>query len=329
MSDTADVPGADQPVDPDMHLMRERKLAPIVPTASIASSALTLVIAIMTYLASLTLGAVTIIGDTARGWQSDIAREITIQVRPVEGVDLAQSVLEASRIAEGFEGVTGVTVIGEEVMKDLLEPWLGSGLDLEELPVPQLLTVAIDDDDPPDLETLRRKLIENVAGASMDDHRAWLDRLVAMAQTTVVAGFLIFLLMMASTVLTVIFATRGAMSGNAHIIEVLHFVGAERRFIAGEFQHHFMMLGLRGSAAGGVLALLTFVVFAIWIWWRGNDPSAEQAATFFGSFSMSLTGYIGTILLIFAIAALTAVTSRFTVLRFLGTLDRNSDEIEG
>ena len=261
--------------DPDAHLMRERKLATIVPRASVASTALTLVIAIMTYLASLTLGAVSMINDTARSWQSDIAREVTIQVRPVEGVDIAEAVAKASQIAESYPGVNGVNVIGEDVMTQLLEPWLGSGLDLKELPVPQLLTIAIDEDNPPDLTAMKIKLIEDVPGASLDDHRAWLDRLVTMAQATIVAGFLVFVMMMAATVLTVVFATRGAMSGNAHVIEVLHFVGAEQRFIANEFQKHFLLLGLRGALAGGALAVLTFLIIGLWVWLRSNDPAAR------------------------------------------------------
>ncbi len=315
-----------QESDRDAHLMRDRKLAAIVPRASVASTALTLVIAIMTYLASLTLGAVSMISDTARSWQSDIAREVTIQVRPVEGVDLTEAVAKAGQIAESFPGVSGVTIIGEEVMTGLLEPWLGSGLDLKELPVPQLLTVAINNDSPPDLTAMKARLTAEVPGASLDDHRAWLDRLVTMAQATIVAGFLVFLMMMAATVLTVVFATRGAMSGNAHVIEVLHFVGAEQRFIANEFQKHFLLLGLRGAVVGGALAVLTFLVISIWVWLRSGDPAAEQASALFGSFSVGVTGYAGTIVLVFAIGVLTAVTSRFTVLRFVGTLDRSTDE---
>ncbi len=314
--------------DHDAHLMRDRKLAAIVPRASVASTALTLVIAIMTYLASLTLGAVSMISDTARSWQSDIAREVTIQVRPVEGVDLAEAVAKASRIAESYPGVDGITIIGEDRMTALLEPWLGSGLDLNELPVPKLLTVAIDKDNPPDLTAMKTKLIGEVAGASLDDHRAWLDRLVTMAQATIITGFLVFLMMMAATVLTVVFATRGAMSGNAHVIEVLHFVGAEQRFIANEFQKHFLLLGLRGAVVGGALAVLTFLIISIWVWFRSGDPAAEQASALFGSFSVGLTGYAGTIILVFAIAVLTAVTSRYTVLRYVGTLDRSTDETD-
>ena len=77
----------------------------------------------------------------------------------------------------------------------------------------------------------------------------------------------------------VIFATRGAMAGNAHIIEVLHFVGAEARFIAAEFRHHFLVTGLRGAVSGGFGAVIVFVVFS---WWSARNlatPEADQATT--------------------------------------------------
>ena len=72
-----------------------------------------------------------------------------------------------------------------------------------------------------------------------------------MARTTVTLGVAILLLMLSATVLTVVFATRGAMAGNGHVIEVLHFVGAEARFIATEFRRHFLLTGMKGAAAGG------------------------------------------------------------------------------
>jgi cell division transport system permease protein len=62
--------------------------------------------------------------------------------------------------------------------------------------------------------------------------------------------------MFATTMLTVIFATRGAMAGNRHIVEVLHFVGAETSFIASEFQKRFLLIGLKGAAFGGGVATL-------------------------------------------------------------------------
>ena len=51
---------------------------------SISGRALLAVIAIMTFLAALTLGAVVLVRSAAGDWQSAVAREITIQVRPSE-----------------------------------------------------------------------------------------------------------------------------------------------------------------------------------------------------------------------------------------------------
>lgn len=321
MTETADT---DEPDDP---LLRERKLHSIVPAASVAGTALTLVIAIMTFLASLTLGAVTLVNDTAKSWQSDVASEVTIQVRPVEGLDIEAALISARQIASETPGVTDVGVVGSDAMAKLLEPWLGSGLDLAALPVPQLISVTVDADDPPDLPALKARLEKTVPGASLDDHRAWVDRLTAMAQTTVVAGFVVFILMLCATVLTVIFATRGAMSGNAQVIEVLHFVGAELSFIAGEFQKRFLMLGLKGALAGGLLAIVVFLIATVWSRTTGPGPAAEQAAALFGTFSIGVMGYVGVLLLIFVVALLTALTSRLTVLRNAGSLDRSADEV--
>ena len=47
-----------------------------------AGRALVAVVAIMTFLASITTGAVLLVSASAAEWQSEVASEITIQVRP-------------------------------------------------------------------------------------------------------------------------------------------------------------------------------------------------------------------------------------------------------
>ena len=58
----------------------------------------------------------------------------------------------------------------------LLEPWLGSGISLSELPVPRLIVIKIAADATPDLGQLRRVLADQVPGEVVDDHRGWIDR---------------------------------------------------------------------------------------------------------------------------------------------------------
>src|SRR5689334_17573221 len=80
---------------------RARNLSPIVPRASIAGRALVAVVAIMTFLASLTTGAVLLISASAAEWQSDVSSEITVQVRPQTGRDLERDSAAAVEAVRG------------------------------------------------------------------------------------------------------------------------------------------------------------------------------------------------------------------------------------
>src|SRR3954468_3834328 len=134
------------------------KEAAIVPADSISGRALLAVIAIMTFLATLTLGAVVLVRSAAGEWQSAVAREVTIQVRPSAERNLEADVQKAVALASGWPGVAGVRPYTKEESGRLLEPWLGSGLALDELPVPRMIVVRIASGEAPDLAGLRTQL---------------------------------------------------------------------------------------------------------------------------------------------------------------------------
>ena len=294
---------------------------PMVPRQSIAGRALIAVVAIMTFLVSLTTGAVILVGSSASEWESDVASEVTIQVIPAPGRDVEATVAKAASVARNFPGIGSVRPYTKEESSKLLEPWLGDGLSLDELPVPRLIVVKVAPSGTPDFPQLRAMLANEVPGAVLDDHRGWIDRMRTMAGTAVAAGVGILLLMIAATVLSVSFATRGAMAANKPVIEVLHFVGAKNGFIAGHFQRHFLWLGLQGGALGGGVAMLMFALAALIGRWFAGSAAAEQTSALFGSFSIGLWGYGAVLAQILLIAAVTALTSRQTVNRTLEAMD--------
>ena len=268
----------------------------------------------------------TLVRDTASVWENQIAREATIQIKPVDGLDMEAALETAARIATGFAGVKATRIVDRDATARLLEPWLGSGLNIDELPVPRLVIVTIDEANPPDFAAMRAMLAPDLPSASLDDHRTWVDRLVAMARTTVTIGMTVLVLMLSATVLSVVFATRGAMAGNGHIIEVLHFVGAEASFIAREFRQHFLLTGMKGAAAGGIAAVIVFVAFSFWSSMNMATPEADQATALFGNFAIGLAGYLGVLLIVLVIAALTAATSHMTVVAYLSEIDMRHPE---
>jgi cell division transport system permease protein len=326
MTETGGPTETGQPAVAEQAQRRQRKLAPIVPAHNVAGRALVFVIAIMTFLSCLTLGAVTLVRGTAATWQSQIAREATIQIKPEEGLDMEAALNAARDIAGEFTGVREARIVDREATARLLEPWLGTGLDLDELPVPRLIIVTIDETSPPDFWSMRQLLAAEVPSAELDDHRNWVDRLISMARTTVTLGIAVLALMLSATVLTVVFATRGAMAGNGHIIEVLHFVGAEARFIASEFRRHFLVTGMKGAAAGGLAAVAVFLAFS---WWSSRNlatPQADQATALFGNFAIGSEGYAGVAIIVILIAALTAATTHVTVVAYLHDIEARPSE---
>jgi cell division transport system permease protein len=302
-------------------LLPRLERAPLVPRNSISGRALVAVVAIMTFLASLTTGAVILVGGAANEWQADVAREVTIQIIPASGRDLGAAADKAAAIARGFPGIGDVRTYSKEESSKLLEPWLGSGLSLDELPVPRLIVVKIARSAAPDLAQLGRTLAAQVPGALLDDHRGWIERMRAMAGTAVAAGIAILILMIVATMLSVTFATRGAIATNKPVIEVLHFVGAKNGFIAGRFQRHFLLLGLQGGAIGGGVAIVLFALASIVNGWFAGTASGDQAAALFGSFSVGIVGYAIVAGQVVLIAVVTALTSRHTVNRTLETID--------
>ena len=297
-----------------------RSDASIVPKNSIAGSALVAVIAIMTFLASLITGAVMlVIGSTAE-WQSEVAREMTIQVRPTPNRPIDDEVAKAVAVARAARGVAEVRPYSRQDSVRLLEPWIGTGLAIDDLPVPRIIMVRLQSGIQPDVGALRAALAQQVAGATLDDHRGWVDRMRTMAGSAIAIGIGMLALMLTATILSVAFATRGAMAANRPIVEVLHFVGARDGYIARQFQRHFLALGLKGGAIGGGAAIALFALAQLLVDRLIGTAGGEQIAALFGSFSIGALGYGLIALQIVVNAIVTAGASREVVNRTLATV---------
>jgi cell division transport system permease protein len=293
---------------------------PIVPQATIAGRALMAVVAIMTFLASLTIGAVVVIHGATSQWQSDVGREVTIQIRPAPGRDLEGDVAKATALTARFAGIAEVRPYSREESLQLLEPWLGTGLKLDDLPLPRIIVVRIASGKAPDLARLRRTLVEQVPAATLDDHRGFVDRMRAMSGLAFAIGMGVLALMLVATILSVTFATHAAMATNRHVIEVLHLIGARDSFIGEHFQRHFLQLGLKGGAIGGGSALVLFALLQFASRWFADTARSDQAFAMFGGFSIGPLGYAAVLAQVGLIAFVTAATSRRTVNRTIATL---------
>lgn len=298
---------------------QREKPANIVPDHSITGRTLMLLIAIMTFLSCMTFGGVMMVQKSAVAWSADVSREVTIQIKPVAGELMDANLRLAESIALATPGIGSARALTIEESEALIEPWLGTGLDLTELNIPRLVIVELSDPRNADIELLKKQL-EAINGASLDTHDVWREQLNNMAATIVISGLMILLLIVLATVLAIVFATRGTMASNRDIVDVLHFIGASNRFIAGEFQGRFLVIGLRGGAIGGFAAIAFFTLAGLISASFLPSSSNAQLDILFGGFALGWAGIVGILAIIPVIAGLTAITSRMAVHQFLAKI---------
>ena len=291
----------------------------IVSPKSVARRTLLALVAIMSFLACVAVAAVSVVADRAHDWERQIAAEVTVQVKPQEGVDLDAAVTRAVEIATQMPGVRGARALSADESAALLEPWLGSNFDASELPIPRL--IAIQTSDGLDLAALSKRLATDVPGSSVDDHGRWMGRLASMANVMTVAGSIILGLVFLATALCVVFATRGAMAGNRDVIEVLHFVGAEDSYVARQFQRHFLILGLKGAGIGCAIAVVLFAAAGLFAGFQGSSPEEAQLRSLVGGVVVGPIAYIGALVTVVILALIIAATAGLTVRRTLTELD--------
>jgi cell division transport system permease protein len=297
-----------------------REAAPIIPADTVAGRSLIAVVAIMTFLAALTAGTILLVQDAATHWRSDLAREITIQIRARDGKSIEAEAAKAAGIAKNIPGLNDVRILSPLETGEMLEPWLGRGLELGTLPVPKLI-VARRAESGADLAALREILRKEVPDASIDDHSGWAVRLSAISGSVLLAGFAILALVMAATALSVVFATRSAVTGNRAIVEVLHFIGARDSYIASVFQRHFLGAGLKGALAGGLAAAGLFGLLALAPEIIARVAGAAGVPILFGEPVLRPAGYFGIAAVVLLVVALATLTTRYTVFRTLRSID--------
>ncbi len=112
----------------------------------------------------------------------------------------------------------------------------------------------------------------------------FVERMRTMARSAVAVGLGLLALVLAAAMLSVMFATRGAMSTNRTIIEVLHVVGAKEAFIAREFQRAISPAGTAQGRRGGVAAMLLFLITSFMSdWFKGSAGESQCFGAGFGN----------------------------------------------
>jgi cell division transport system permease protein len=295
----------------------------LLPSTSVAWNALTIVIAIMCFLACLMAGTVYMINQSANAWVNNITSEITVELDPVDVPDIDKKMTLVSLFLAKQKGITRIRPLSLQDSANLLRPWLGNSAIIKTLPIPRLIAVDIDRSDPPDIPLIAKALKDNFDGVTLDDHSRWQAQIRGLTRFAALGGLLLLGLVAAATVAVIVSATRSAMASNRDVIEVLHLVGANEGFIAGEFERHFLGLGLRAGLMGAVAASVVFLLlpYLMQAIGGGGIVASVETRRLFGSGQLDLAGYLLFVLVVIVIAGLCMITSRLGVIRVLRSYD--------
>jgi len=239
----------------------ERRHASILPREQGAVS-LDLVIAIMAFLAALALGGVMIAERAAQSWQAGLTGRLTVQVLPEGEAAPASEVEAAVDVLRATPGVVYAGALSDADNLALVEPWLGRDAVVADLPFPRLIDVRLVPGATPDLEMLANRLRDAAPHAVLDDHGRWIDRLRSTAGVVVLGALAVLALIAIGTAASVAFATRAGLAAHREIVQLLHLMGAQDRFIARAFELHYFLAALAASVVGAALAGAAFTAAA-------------------------------------------------------------------
>jgi cell division transport system permease protein len=237
--------------------------APFLPESDARDGALIFVVAVLCFLACLTALGVLAADRAARGWSGQLAGEATVIVRARGGETPDAAAARAAETLAGVAGVSEARALEREKAFDLIRPWLGDVADLEDLPVPRLVALTLDEASPATAQSLDRALKAQGIDAVVDDHSVWIEDIRKAAGAVRWAGAAVFALIAGAAAAVVAFATRAGLAARRDVVEVLHLSGAEDAFIARLFQLRFArvaglagLLGAAAAAGAGAIARL-------------------------------------------------------------------------
>ncbi len=193
----------------------------------------------------------------------DLAGSATVQiVEPDPAIRDAQVQAAAALLASDPD-VSEVSVVPQDRVEQLLEPWLGTGVGDDALPVPALIDLSLYDG--ADAETLARlndRLAEVAPAARIDAQSDWLAPVLTALSTLRWVSIGLIALLAFTGGAAVWLAARNALGVNRDTIEIVHLLGGSDDQIARIFQRSILLDALVGGLLGLVLGSAAVVLMA-------------------------------------------------------------------
>lgn len=223
---------------------------------------LKVIISIAIFIFAITLSGVLAVDSMITTWNKNILGSLTVQVIPPSDLNKEKSVAETLAMEEkavdflkSVNGIIKVTPLSDEQLNELLSPWLGDDVDINELPVPRIIDVKLDKNANLDFTQLAKDLSQAAPLASLDNHKLWLNKLIAFAGGIKMIATTILVLVSLITSGAIFYTTKMSLGLQHNVIEILHIIGAKDTYIAQQYAKHMGKIGFIGGICGILFAV--------------------------------------------------------------------------
>ena len=286
-------------------LATDRQADRIVPPTGYTARLTMFTAAAMAFLAIFAIALSLATSRVASQWSDALARSSTIRISaPAPQMDT--QIAAVQRVLQTTPGIADFRVLSRDEQAALLEPWLGSGIPIESLPVPALIEV-IETDEGFATEGLRLRLTAEAPGAVLDDHTRWRQPLVEAARGLRVLGLVSLLLIAGATGAMITLAAQAALAANRQVIQVLRLVGARDTYIAGAFMRRFTNRAALGATVGSMAGVIAITLL----------PGTSTAESFLTDLGFQGAGWLTPLLVPPVVAALALLATRAAAGRVL------------
>lgn len=225
---------------------------------------LQVIISIAVFIFAITLSGVLSISTMLYNWNQSILGSLTVQIMPINDTNkekaAAQTLAHQDKAVEFLqtvEGIVKVTPLNNDQLKELIQPWLGDGVNIAGLPMPRIIDVKLAADADIDFAELAQKLAQASPQASLDNHKLWLSKLIDFADGLKLIATTILILVIAITSGAIFYTTQMSLGLHRNIIEILHIMGAKDTYVAQQYGKRMAWLGFCGGLFGILLAIPT------------------------------------------------------------------------
>lgn len=267
------------------------------------------VIAIMMVLTVLAAAAGLALGNAAALLERDLEGRLTIQIAEPQTAlreSITARILADVRILAAVERAS---VVPEQEIVALLDPWLGKdGLEVD-LPLPAMIDVQMARSAPQDIAAVKSAVRQLSLAARVDPHSQWLGPLSGLINSLKWLTLLLVVLMTIATSATVVLSARAALNTHLPTIEIMHLLGATDVQVARLFQRRIALDALFGGAVGLIVALIIIALIGQRVGTIGSD--------LLGSAQLGWRGWLAIAALPLLGVLVSTLAARFTVLRAL------------